>query len=45
MSDHVIIYLIVVLNIFCQLMLVWHQKFHAAQRNRYCGCAVAIPLL
>ena len=44
MSDHVIIYLIVALNTFCQLMLVWRQKFPAGQRNRYCLCAVAIPL-
>jgi len=44
MSDHVIIYLIVALNTSCQLMLVWRQKFPAGQRNRYCLCAVAIPL-
>jgi ABC-type Na+ efflux pump permease subunit len=44
MSDHVIIYLIVALNTGCQLMLVWRQKFPAGARNRYCLCAVAIPL-
>ena len=44
MTDQVIIYLIVALNTFCQLMLVWRQKFPAGQRNRYCLCAVAIPL-
>ena len=45
MTDQVIIYLIVALNTFCQLMLVWRQKFPAGQRNRYCLCAVAIPLV
>ena len=44
MSDHVIIYLIVALNTSCQLMLIWRQKFPAGQRNRYCLCAVAIPV-
>ena len=44
MSDHVIIYLIVALNTFCQLMLIWRQKFPVGQRNRYCLWAVAIPL-
>ena len=44
MFDQVIIYLIVALNAFCQLMLIWRQKFPAGQRNRYCLWAVAIPL-
>jgi len=44
MSDHVIIYLIVALNSCCQVMLIWRQKFPAGTRNRYCLCAVAIPL-
>jgi hypothetical protein len=45
MTDQVMIYMIVMLNTFCQLMLIWRQKFPVGQRNRYCAAAVAIPVV
>jgi hypothetical protein len=45
MSDHVLIYLIVILNTLCQLMLIWRQKGIGNTRWLFVGVAVAVPLL
>ena len=45
MYDKVFIYLIVVLNTCCQLMLIWRQNFPVGEKRKYCVCAVAIPVL
>ncbi len=45
MSDHVLIYLIVILNTLCQVMLIWRQKRVGNTRWLFMGIAVAVPLL
>jgi hypothetical protein len=45
MPDHVLIYLIVLLNAFCQLMLIWSQKRMGTTRWFFMVFAVLIPLL
>jgi hypothetical protein len=45
MSDHVLIYLIVILNTLCQVMLIWRQKRVGNTRWLFIGIAVAVPLL
>lgn len=45
MHDQVLIYLIVALNALCQLMLIWRQKLAANVKWKYCGLAIAIPLV
>jgi len=45
MTDQLFIYLIVALNLTCQLMLIWRQKFTPAVRWKYISSAVAIPLV
>ncbi|MEI6207596.1 MAG: hypothetical protein WCP20_12510 [Desulfuromonadales bacterium] len=44
MSDHVLIYLIVILNALCQTMLIWRQKLEPRTRWQFCCLAIAIPL-
>jgi hypothetical protein len=45
MHDKVFIYLIVVLNTCCQLMLIWRLKFPAGEKKKFCVFAIAIPLV
>jgi hypothetical protein len=45
MSDQLLIYLIVALNIACQLMLIWHQKLPAVLKWKFISLAAAIPLV
>lgn len=45
MSDQITIYLIVALNIFCQLMLIWRQKLAKNVKRNFCFLALAIPVL
>ena len=45
MSDQLLIHLIVALNVVCQLMLIWRQKFMSAVRWKFISSAVAIPLV
>jgi hypothetical protein len=44
MSNHLLIYLIVLLNLLCQAMLIWRQKFLRSSRWLYIGLAAALPL-
>lgn len=43
MSDQLLIYLIVALNVACQLMLIWRQKFATGVKWKFCCLAVAVP--
>jgi hypothetical protein len=45
MYDHILIYVIVLLNSLCQQMLIWRQKTADGMRWMLCGLAVAIPVL
>lgn len=44
MSNHLLIYLIVLLNVLCQSMLIWRQKSIGSARWAFLGLAAAIPL-
>jgi hypothetical protein len=45
MSDHVVIYLIVALNTFVQLLLIGRLNFPASGKRKYYLFAVAIPVI
>lgn len=45
MSDQITIYLIVALNIICQIMLIWRQKLAKNIKRNFCFLAVVLPLL
>jgi hypothetical protein len=46
MSDQILIYLIVLLNVICQLMLIWRQKLSGGVVQwKLISLAVAIPLI
>lgn len=45
MSDHQLIYLIVLLNTLCQIMLIWRQRDINSTRWLFVGLAAAVPLL
>jgi hypothetical protein len=45
MPDQVLIYLIVALNVFCQLMLIRRQKVASSLKLKFCSLAVAIPVV
>ena len=45
MSDHILIYVIVLLNMFCQLMLIWRLKHLERRRWNFLGAATLLPLL
>jgi hypothetical protein len=45
MSDQLLIYLIVALNVACQLMLIWRQRLSALLQWKLVSLAVAIPLI
>jgi|SRR6185369_14239426 len=44
MPNHLLIYLIVVLNALCQLMLIWSLKALGSTRFRFMAIAAALPL-
>lgn len=44
MPDHVLIYLIVLLNALCQVMLIWRLKQPDNSKYFFVCCAVLIPL-
>ena len=44
MTDQVFIYVIVSFNAFCQIMLIWRQKFVSTLKWKFCCAAIAIPL-
>lgn len=44
MSDHVLIYLVVLLNALCQIMLVWRLKHPDNSKFLFVCCAAGIPL-
>jgi hypothetical protein len=44
MSDQLLIYLIVALNVACQLMLIWRQRLSTLLQWKLISLAVAIPL-
>jgi hypothetical protein len=45
MTDEILIYLIVLLNLMCQLMLIWRQRLSALLQWKLISLAVAIPLV
>lgn len=44
MSDHLLIYLIVLLNTLCQIMLIWRQREIEGTRWLFVGIAAGVPL-
>ena len=44
-SNHLSIYLIVVLNAACHVMLIWRLKLDKLTRWKFCSLAFAVPLL
>jgi len=45
MPNHSLIYVIVVLNAACQVMLIWRLKLDKRSKWKYCCLAFAVPLL
>lgn len=45
MHDHILIYVIVLLNTLCQLMLIWRLQRMQNTRWLFMGIAVAVPLV
>lgn len=45
MYDHILIYLIVALNLSCQVMLIWRLKLEAKEKWKFISIAIAIPVL
>jgi drug/metabolite transporter (DMT)-like permease len=45
MPNHSLIYVIVVLNAACQVMLIWRLKFDNQSKWKYSCLAVAVPLV
>lgn len=45
MSDHILIYLIVLLNALCQIMLIWRLKHIGRSKSVFLFCAVLIPIV
>jgi len=43
-SNHILIYLIVLLNAFSQIMLIWRLKSLGTARFAFMGVAAALPL-
>lgn len=43
MPNHLLIYVIVLLNVACQIMLIWRLKLDRAMKLKYCALALAIP--
>ncbi|NVN98345.1 MAG: hypothetical protein HXX17_03405 [Geobacteraceae bacterium] len=44
MQDHLLIYVIVVLNAFCQLLLIWSLKKLGNKRFHFMAAAILLPL-
>lgn len=45
MPNHLLIYVIVALNVACQVMLIWRLKLDRQVKLKYCLLAVAVPLI
>lgn len=45
MPDHLLIYVIVVLNALCQLLLIWSLKKLGKKRYPFMAAAILLPLL
>src|SRR5512137_522343 len=45
MYDHILIYVIVLLNALCQTMLIWRLRRMKGTRLLFMGIAVALPLV
>ncbi|GAM07801.1 hypothetical protein OR1_00070 [Geobacter sp. OR-1] len=45
MHDHILIYVIVLLNALCQLMLIWRLQRMQSTRWLFMGIAFAVPLV
>jgi hypothetical protein len=45
MPDHLLIYVIVLLNALTQAMLIWRFKLEPAKKWKLCCSTVAVPLL
>jgi hypothetical protein len=43
MPNHLLIYVIVLLNVACQIMLIWRLKLDRTIKLKYCALALAIP--
>jgi hypothetical protein len=44
MPDHILIYVIVILNALCQLLLIWSLKMLGRRRFGFMAFAAALPL-
>lgn len=45
MPDHLLIYVIIVLNVICQLLLIWSIKKLGERRYPFMAAAILLPLL
>lgn len=45
MPDHILIYVIVILNALCQIMLIWSLKALGKNRITFMAIASALPLM
>jgi len=45
MPDHILIYVIVLLNAVCQALLIWRFKIHKSQKWAFCGLTIGVPVM